>query len=171
MAQETNFPGATFAKSPDEAHLILSAVPRFKQIVDCSLDQSTSTSAPDPEKRSMVECGIAECWKNGLIAEAFEDAFHVQLTGANDVPVMAKTRHIKREQVKQLKQNRAKMVNHLQNVGIFPTGFSWMLIQWFVLPVLLEVLKRWCLNWYFDEVTAAGLNGSPSVGSGDHSDD
>lgn len=171
MTQQTNFPRATFAKSPSEAHLILSAVPRFKQIVDCSFGQLTFDL--DPEKRSMVECGIAECWQNGLIAEAFEDACQVQAAASTDgdIPNRVRGRHVKREQVKQLKQNRAKMVNHLQNVGIFPTGFSWMLIQWFVLPVLLEVLRRWCLNWYFDEVSAAGLNGSPSGGSGDHSDD
>lgn len=130
-----DFPRATFAKSAVQATTIICGLPSYQKIVnECLID------VPD-SMFNMCLCAAAEIYKNGMLATAF--------TAANDLEEPQKknkSRVIRREQIKVLKGHRTKIIGQLQEVGILPAGFGWLLVRWFVLPFLLELLKQWSIG-------------------------
>ena len=130
-----DFPRATFAKSAIDATTIICGLPSYQKIVNqCLID------VPD-SMFNMCLCAAAETYKNGMLATAF--------TAANDLEEphkKQKSRVIRREQIKVLKGHRTRIVGQLQEVGILPAGFGWLLVRWFVLPFLLNLLKEWSIG-------------------------
>jgi hypothetical protein len=130
-----DFPRATFAKSAIDATTIIGGLPLYQKIVnECLID------VPD-SMFNMCLCAAAEVYKNGMIATAFDAALDLE-----EPREKHKSRVIRREQIKVLKFHRTKIVGQLQEVGILPAGFGWMIVRWFVLPFLLELLKQWSIG-------------------------
>jgi hypothetical protein len=130
-----DFPRATFAKSAVDATAIICGLPTYQKIVnECLLD------VPD-SMFNMCLCAAAEIYKNGMIAAAFDASLDLE-----DPRKKQKSRVVRREQIKVLKFHRAKIVSQLQEVGILPAGFGWLIVRWFVLPFLLELLKQWSIG-------------------------
>ena len=129
-----DFPRATFAKSAVDATTIICGLPSYQKIVnECLID------VPD-SMFNMCLCASAEIYKTGMLATAFESVVDLASEKKRDSRVR------RRIQIKELKNQRNKIVGQLQTVGIFPAGFGWMFIRWFVLPFLLELLKRWAIG-------------------------
>jgi hypothetical protein len=129
-----DFPRATFAKSAIEATTIICGLPTYQKIVnECLID------VPD-SMFNMCLCAAAEIYKTGMLATAFESVVDL----APGRKVNSKVR--RKIQLKELKNQRTKIVGQLQQVGILPTGFGWMFIRWFVLPFLMELLKQWAIG-------------------------
>lgn len=130
-----DFPRATFAKSAVDATTIICGLPSYQKIVNqCLID------VPD-SMFNMCLCAAAEVYKNGMIATAFDASLDLE-----DPRKKQKSRVIRREQIKVLKFHRTKIVGQLQDVGILPAGFGWLIVRWFVLPFLLELLKQWSIG-------------------------
>lgn len=130
-----DYPRATFAKSAIDATTIICGLPSYQKIVNqCLID------VPD-SMFNMCLCAAAEVYKNGMIAAAFDASLDLE-----DPRKKQKSRVIRREQIKVLKGHRTKIVGQLQEVGILPAGFGWLIVRWFVLPFLLELLKQWSIG-------------------------
>jgi len=130
-----DFPRATFAKSAIDATTIICGLPSYQKIVnECLID------VPD-SMFNMCLCAAAEIYKNGMLATAFESAIDLE-----EPRKKHKSRVIRKEQIKVLKGHRTKIVSQLQEVGILPAGFGWLIVRWFVLPFLLELLKQWSIG-------------------------
>lgn len=130
-----DFPRATFAKSAIDATTIICGLPSYQKIVNqCLID------VPD-SMFNMCLCSAAEIYKNGMLATAFSFANDLE-----DPKKKHKSKVIRKEQIKVLKGHRTKIVGQLQEVGILPAGFGWLLVRWFVLPFLLNLLKEWSIG-------------------------
>lgn len=129
-----DFPRATFAKSAIDATTIICGLPTYQKIVnECLID------VPD-SMFNMCLCAAAEIYKTGMLATAFESVVDL----APGRKVNSKVR--RKVQLKELKNQRTKIVSQLQQVGILPAGFGWLIVRWFVLPFLLELLKQWSIG-------------------------
>lgn len=129
-----NFPQATFAQTAIQATAILNSIPIYQRIVnECLLD------VPD-SMFDMCLCASAEVYKTGMLATAFESVVDLGEEFKNSPKARRKL------QVKGLKEQRTKIFGQLQTVGILPTGLCWLLVRWFVLPFLLDLLKRWAIG-------------------------
>lgn len=128
------YPRALAAKSAVQATSIINAVPYYAQTVEKCL-----LNVPD-SMFSMCLCAAAEVYQTGQIASAFEAVVDL----APEKGVNSKVR--RRIQIKELKNQREKIITQLQSVGILPAGFGWLIVRWFVLPFLLELLKEWSIG-------------------------
>lgn len=130
-----DFPRATFAKSAIEATTIICGLPTYQKIVnECLID------VPD-SMFNMCLCAAAEVYKNGMLATAFDASLDLERPHKKQ-----NSRVVRKEQIKVLKGHRTKIVGQLQEVGILPAGFGWLLVRWFVLPFLLNLLKQWSIG-------------------------
>lgn len=131
---QIDYPLAIFAKTPTEATRILGETPFFQKIVnECLID------APD-SMFHMCQCAAAEVYKTGMLATAHNAVMDLGDEWKDSPKAQRKI------QVKVLKGQREKVVRQLQSVRILPTGLGWFLVKWFVLPFLLDVLKRWSIG-------------------------
>jgi hypothetical protein len=129
-----DFPRAIFAKTPSDASSILGKTPSYQKIVnECLID------VPDTMFH-MCQCAAAEVYQTGMLAMAHDAVLNIVEEWKGNSKARRKI------QVKVLKSQRGKVVNQLQSVGILPTGLGWFLVKWFVLPFLLELLKRWSIG-------------------------
>lgn len=130
-----DYPRAIAGKNPTVSTQILLAAPFYhKTVIKCLLD------VPD-SMYHMCLCAAAEVYQTGMVATAFESVVDL----AQDLPARSKVR--RRVQINELKKyQRPKLVSHLQSVGILPTGLGWLVVRWFVLPFLLELLKEWSIG-------------------------
>ena len=123
---------AIAAKTPAAATVILQANPLFREVVQKELEKIPE----DHWERCL--CVAAEAYQTGMILSAFNTTFSI----GEHLPKRAR----RREQVKQLKDERRKIVQHCQAVGILPAGLGWLFIRWLVLPFLFEILKKWTIG-------------------------
>lgn len=134
-----DFPRATFAKSAIDATTIICGLPSYQKIVnECLID------VPD-SMFNMCLCAAAEIYKNGMLATAFDASLDLENPHKRQNQKQ-KSGVVRKEQIKVLKGHRTKIVGQLQEVGILPAGFGWLLVRWFVLPFLLELLKQWSIG-------------------------
>lgn len=128
------YPSATFAKSPASASAIIQALPYYAAVVDASIK-----NIPD-SMYNMCLCSAAEIYQTGMLASSFEAVVDL------GEEYKAKTGVRRKIQIKELKNQRTKIVGNLQASGILPAGFGWLLVRWIVLPFVLELLKLWAIG-------------------------
>lgn len=129
-----DYPRATFAKTPVDATAIINNLPSYRKIVnECLLD------VPDM-MYSMCLCAAAEIYQTGMLAKS-----HAVVSSVGD-EWKKRPKVQRRMQMKELRHQRDMVVIKLQEVGILPTGFGWLFVKWFVVPFLLELLKRWSIG-------------------------
>lgn len=128
------YPSAIFAKSPASAMSIIGAVPYYAAVVDASIKHVPDTMY------HMCLCAAAEIYQTGMLASSFEAVVDL------GEEFKAKTVVRRKIQIKELKNQRTKIVGNLQSSGILPAGLGWMLVRWIVLPFLLDLLKLWAIG-------------------------
>jgi len=128
------YPSAIFAKTPASATSIIKAVPYYAAVVDDSIKNVPDTM------HNMCLCSAAEIYQTGMLASSFEAVVDLGEEYSRNSGVRRKI------QVKELKNQRAKIVGNLQASGILPAGLGWLLVRWIVLPFVLELLKRWAIG-------------------------
>ena len=128
------FPRAIAAKSAIKATAIINASPSYAKTVEkCLMD------VPDAMYFTCL-CSAAEIYATGMLATAHDAV-------ADLAPEKKGNSGVRRKlQIKELKNQRVKIINQLQSVGILPTGFGWLIIRWFVIPFLLDLLKEWSIG-------------------------
>lgn len=128
------FPRAIAAKSTIQATTIINASPEYAKTVEKCLME-----VPDM-MYSVCLCSAAEIYATGMLAAASDAAIDIALDRLPNSKVSRKL------QIRELKNHRAKIISQLQSVGILPTGFGWLVVRWFVIPFLLELLKEWSIG-------------------------
>jgi hypothetical protein len=128
------YPRAIAAKSSIQATTIINASPYFAKTVEkCLMD------VPDM-LYSVCLCSAAEVYATGMLATAHDAVVDLAPEKRSNSKVRRKI------QIKELKNQRGKIIVQLQAVGILPTGFGWLIVKWFVIPFLLELLKEWSIG-------------------------
>lgn len=128
------YPSAIFAKTPASAMSIIQTAPYYAAVVDASIKNVPETMY------HMCLCAAAEIYKTGMLASSFEAVVDLGEEYGRNSGVRRKI------QLKELKNQRTKIVGNLQASGILPTGLGWFLVRWIVLPFVLELLKRWAIG-------------------------
>lgn len=100
------------------------------------------TADMDKDYREICRTSAAVLFYTGFLDHAFGEVFGV---------VSAEPRLTPRLQRKELKRQRSLAVARLQECGVLPSGFMWLLVRFVVLPFLSELLTRFIFGTGVDD--------------------
>jgi hypothetical protein len=132
MASVKSFPRASFVRHFNDAESAIASVFGLPEVVYRNL-----RSVPKQHARVCLNA-VAEAQATGMLAMA--------MSSVSTISSELSDRAIRKQQLRELKAHRSRIVQHCQAVGILPSGLTWFLLRWVVLPFLLQVLTQWTLG-------------------------